>query len=289
MTIPKLSGRKLLAGGVLAAAGLLAGAASAQLPVAGGNHAAQLVQNSPAMQSVPAAVQGQTMIAAYVLAAINDPSRPLADRERDAARKPAEVMAFAGLRPGDTVVDLIPGGGYFTRIFSRIAGPGGKVYALVPAALAEMYPQAVTAAQAVTKEPAYANVTVLVEGVGKLASHGQVDMVWTSQNYHDLHGPKLAPDTAVEVDKAVFAALKPGGTFVIEDHVAEPGSGARDAGALHRIDPELVRKEVTSVGFIFAGETQVLRNPADNHTLKVFDPAIRGHTDQFVMKFRKPI
>lgn len=233
-------------------------------------------------------IQGQTNLAAYVLAAINDPERPLEDRTRDASRKPAVVVAFSGMKPGDTVVDLIPGGGYFTRIFSRVAGPSGKVFALVPLPLAQVAPMAVTQAKAVEQQPAYANVTVLVENFAQLSSHGPVDVVWTSQNYHDLHNPKLAPDAALQMDRAVFDALKPGGVFVIEDHVAEPGSGARDAGTLHRIDKEFVRQEVTSVGFVFAGESFALRNSADTHTLKVFDPAIRGHTDQFVMKFRKP-
>jgi predicted methyltransferase len=227
-------------------------------------------------------------IPAYVLAAVADPQRPAKDRDRDVDRKPAPVVAFAGVKPGDTVVDLIPGGGYFTRIFSRVVGPAGKVYALVPSALAAVAPQAVTAAKAVESEPAYANVSVLVEGVGQLSSHGPLDLVWTSQNYHDLHGLKLPPNSAIDIDKAVFAALKPGGLYVIEDHAAEAGSGVRDAGTLHRIDVAAVRDEVTSAGFVLVGESPVLHNPADTHATKVFDPSIRGHTDQFLLKFRKP-
>jgi predicted methyltransferase len=223
-----------------------------------------------------------------IAAAVADPGRPAEDRARDAARKPAEVVAFAGVKPGDTVVDLIPGGGYFTRIFSKAVGPSGHVYALVPAALAKTYPQAVTTIQAVAAEPAYRNVTVLVEGVGKLAEQGPVDIVWTSQNYHDLHGPSLPPDTASGIDHAVLMALRPGGVYVIEDHVAQAGSGARDAGTLHRIDPAFVRDEVVQAGFVFEAESPILHNMADPHTARVFDPAIRGHTDQFIFKFRKP-
>ncbi|WP_158918579.1 class I SAM-dependent methyltransferase [Caulobacter sp. S45] len=240
-----------------------------------------LVQSSAAQRPMGA-------VPPYVLAAVADPQRPDKDRDRDVDRKPAPVVAFSGLKPGDTVVDLIPGGGYFTRIFSRVVGPAGKVYALVPASLAAVAPQAVTAAKAVGAEPAYANVTVLVEGVGQLSAHAPIDMVWTSQNYHDLHGPKLPPSTALDIDKAVFAALKPGGLYVIEDHAAEAGSGLRDAGTLHRIDVAAVRDEVTSVGFVLVGESPVLHNPADPHTARVFDPSIRGHTDQFLLKFRKP-
>ncbi len=225
---------------------------------------------------------------AAIAAAVADPGRPADDRARDADRKPAEVVAFAGVKPGDTVVDLIPGGGYFTRILSKAVGPTGHVYALVPSYVAKIYPQAATAMQALAAEPAYRNVTVWVEGVGKLAGQGPVDMVWTSQNYHDLHGPSLPPDTASVIDHAVLAALRPGGVFVIEDHVAEAGSGVRDAGTLHRIDPAFVRDEVVSAGFVLEAESPVLRNPLDPHTARVFDPSIRGHTDQFVFKFRKP-
>ncbi len=224
-----------------------------------------------------------------IAAAVADPARPADDRARDPARKPAEVIAFAGVKPGDTVVDLIPGGGYFTRIFSKAVGPTGHVDALVPSYLAKAYPQAATAIQALAADPAYRNVTVWVEGVGKLAGQGPVDLVWTSQNYHDLHGPSLPPDTALAIDRAVFAALRPGGVYLIEDHVAEAGSGVRDAGTLHRIDPAFVRDEVVAAGFVFEGESPVLHNPLDPHTAPVFDPAIRGHTDQFVFKFRKPV
>ncbi len=225
---------------------------------------------------------------ASIVAAVADPARPADDRARDVARKPAEVVAFAGVKPGDTVVDLIPGGGYFTRVFSKAVGPTGHVYALVPSYLAKAYPQSVTAIQAVAADPAYRNVTVWVEGVGKLAAQGPVDLVWTSQNYHDLHGPSLPPNTASEIDHAVLMALRPGGAFVIEDHVAEAGSGVRDAGTLHRIDPAFVRDEVEAAGFTFEADSPVLHNLLDPHTARVFDPAIRGHTDQFIFKFRKP-
>jgi len=237
--------------------------------------AAAQSQASPAMPS-------------SIIAAVADPSRPADDRARDVARKPAEVLAFAGVKPGDTVVDFIPGGGYFTRIFSKAVGPNGHVYALLPADFAKAYPKSVTIIQAVAADPAYRNVTVVVEGVGKLVEQGPIDLVWTSQNYHDLHGPSLPPDTASAIDRAVFMALKPGGAFVIEDHVAEAASGVRDAGTLHRIDPAFVRDEVEAAGFAFEAESPSLRNPLDPHTARVFDPAIRGHTDQFVFKFRKP-
>jgi predicted methyltransferase len=113
-----------------------------------------------------------------------------------------------------------------------------------------------------------------------------VDLVWTSQNYHDLHNfPGL--DVGV-FNKMVFDDLKPGGIYLVLDHRAEAGSGARDTKTLHRIDPETVKKEVLAAGFVFVGGSDLLNQPGDNHSLKVFDPAVRGKTDQFILKFRKP-
>ena len=121
-----------------------------------------------------------------------------------------------------------------------------------------------------------------------LKGAGQYDLVWTSQNYHDLHLSVLKLDV-VGLDKLIFASLKPGGEFFIEDHAAKPGSDVTPtADALHRIDEDFVKKEVESVGFVLAGESDVLRNPADDRTLNVFKPEIRGHTDQFLLVFKKP-
>jgi predicted methyltransferase len=113
------------------------------------------------------------------------------------------------------------------------------------------------------------------------------DLVWTSQNYHDLHLAKLNLDVAA-ANRAIFQALKPGGLYVVVDHAAAAGTGLDIPDKLHRIDPAIVRREVEAAGFKYLGESTVLRNPADDHSLAVFDPAIRGHTDQFVYKFQKP-
>jgi predicted methyltransferase len=214
---------------------------------------------------------------AAVAAAVADPARPDKDRARDAARKPAEMLAFAEVKPGDTVVDLVPGGGYFTRIFAKAVGPKGHVYAVLP----QGFEQLRTSIDPVAA--AYPNVSVVV-ATADMAANAQVDVVWTAQNYHDLRG---AGDMTA-TNKAVFAVLKPGGVYVVLDHAAAPGSGVRDINSLHRIDPAAVRAEVEAAGFRFDGESTALRNPADTHTAKVFDPAIRGHTDQFILKFRKP-
>ncbi|MGH8276820.1 MAG: class I SAM-dependent methyltransferase, partial [Steroidobacteraceae bacterium] len=221
--------------------------------------------------------------------AVADPARPDSDRARDADRKPAESLKFAGVRPGAQVVELIPGSGYFTRLLSVAVGTRGKVYAVAPPRRPNAAPESrdpAAAVQAIAADPHYANVTVLVQHPREYSLPKGVDLVWTSQNYHDFHN---IPDIqVVDIDKAVFDALKPGGVYLVLDHAAEAGSGFRDTSTLHRIDPEAVKKEVESVGFKLEAESNVLHNANDAHTAKVFDAAIRGHTDQFILKFTKP-
>jgi predicted methyltransferase len=217
-------------------------------------------------------------------AAIADPGRPAADTARDAARKPAEMIAFAQLKPGQNVLELLPGGGYFTRIFSKVLGPSGHLYAAVPDPKG---PDAEPAAAAIAAQPGYANITVVA--IQPLPKMPPLDLIWTSWNYHDLHLSRVHVDMA-QVDKGWFALLKPGGVVVIVDHAALPGSPpVETADKLHRIDPAVVKAEMTAAGFVFDGETDVLANPADPHTALVFDPSIRGKTDQFAYRFRKPM
>jgi len=217
-------------------------------------------------------------------ATIADTTRPAADRDRDAERKPAEMLAFAGVKPGMVVVDMLPGGGYFTRLFSDVVGPTGKVIAYVPD---EMYrPKSLEAVTAIAAEPAHANIQpehnpALAPGPANI-----VDVVWTSQNYHDLHN--VSGLDVIAFNKVIYASMRPGGVYVVLDHSAPAGSGLSDTSTLHRIDEATVRKEVEAAGFVFDGESKVLANPADPRTTKVFDPSIRGHTDQFVLRFRKP-
>jgi predicted methyltransferase len=223
-------------------------------------------------------------VAADYSAALSDSHRPAADTARDAARRPAEMLAFAGVKPGMKVMDLIPGGGYFTRLFAAAVGPKGHVYAYQPSEFDGFLKGKEPAVNAVAKE--YPNVTVVRASVNALTVPDKLDVIWTSQNYHDLKNGG-GSDTA-QVNKAAFAALKHGGVYVVLDHAAAPGSGTRDTNTLHRIDPATVKAEVTAAGFVFAGESSVLANAADDHTKAVFDPAIRGHTDQFMLKFKKP-
>ncbi len=223
----------------------------------------------------------------YLVAAVADPSRPEADRDRDADRKPLDMMIFAGVRPGMKVADMIPGGGYFTRIFSRAVGPGGHVYAYVPDELTKLANRD-PAVKAIADDPDYGNVSMIVRDLPQFGAPEKLDIVWTSLNYHDMHAQFMGPVDVAAVNAAVFAALKPGGVYMVVDHVAEPGSGVRDVNTMHRIDPLLARAEIEAAGFVFEGESNVLRNTEDTHALPVFDESIRGHTDQFVYKFRKP-
>ena len=228
-------------------------------------------------------------ISPAVSAAVTDAGRPDADKERDATRKPAESVAFAGIKKGDKVADLLPGRGYFTRIFSKVVGDSGTVYAVTPPPRPNAPAGAPDPAAAVTEiaaNAAYKNVKVHKGSLPELTVPEPVDVVWTSLNYHDIRN--LPNDGYVAFNKSVFTALKPGGTYMVVDHAAAPGSGTRDTSTLHRIDPEIVKKEVTAAGFVFEGAGDFLKNPEDAHDSRVHEETIRGKTDQFILKFRKP-
>jgi predicted methyltransferase len=225
----------------------------------------------------------------YISAAVADPSRPAEDRQRDDNRKPAETIQFAGIKPGEHVAELIPGKGYFTRILSKVVGPTGHVYAVSPPRRPNAPPDSPdpsAATSAIASDPHYSNVSVEVVALAQVKLPAPVDVIWTSQNYHDVHNVPNIDMTAF--NKSVFEALKPGGFYIVLDHAAATGSGARDTSTLHRIDPQIVKKEVEAAGFVLAGESKVLHNSEDAHALAVFDPSIRGKTDQFLLKFRKP-
>ena len=244
--------------------------------------AAAFAQNSPTHPT-----QHASAVPAYISAAVNDPARA-SDVGDDARRKIADVMVFSKVRPGQKVLELIPGSGYFTRVFSGIVGPHGHVFVLWPNEYAKEAADDVVGSDKLAADAHYSNVSVLKQPAAQLSSPELVDLVFTAQNYHDYPDAFMGKVDPVAFDKQVFAALKPGGLFVVIDHVAPAGSGMSDTDTLHRIDPAIVKQQVESAGFKFEGSSNVLSNPADTHTLKVFDKSIRGHTDQFIYRFRKP-
>jgi predicted methyltransferase len=234
---------------------------------------------------VAATAVAAPMVPAYVAAAVADSHRPAADTARDASRKPAEVLAFSEVKPGDKVFEILPSKGYFTRLFSKAVGPSGHVYAVSPTVNPENGQP--VPPMPLIGDPAYPNVSPVALSFASTKSPEPVDIIFTAQNYHDFHLARFKADV-VALDRQLFADLKPGGLLIIEDHAAEAGSGLRDPDKLHRIDEAVVKKEVEEAGFVLVSESDVLRNPADPRTALVFDPSIRGHTDQFLLKFRKP-
>ena len=236
------------------------------MTIAGGTTAAQAQKVSPAVTS-----------------ALADSAR--ADQQGDdARRKAADVLAFSGVKPGNVIVDYLPGAGYWTRIFTGVVGPKGHVYAVWPAAGAKYAEKTLPALQARN----LVNVTAVVQTTNLPTSPKPVDLFWTVQNYHDIANNGGGEGALKAFDKAVFNMLKRGGIYVVIDHADAPGSGLGGTETRHRIDPAAVKAQVQAAGFKFVGESTVLRNPADDHTKAVFDPAIRGTTDQFVYKFKKP-
>jgi predicted methyltransferase len=224
-----------------------------------------------------------------IAAAVTDRSRPATDTIRDENRKPRETLEFAGVKPGDRIADYAAGAGYFTRLFADIVGPGGHVYASVPNALFK-YPNIVKGiADIQTYAVTHPNITVTFASALDAARYPEkLDVFWIAQNYHDLHDSFMGPVDMAAFNRTVYAALKPGGLYIVLDHVAAQGSPAEVTDTLHRIEPSTVRREVEAAGFTFEGESSILANPADLHTAGVFDPSIRGRTDQFILKFRRP-
>ena len=257
---------------------------------------------------------------AYVTAALADPGRAQADRDADALRKPGNMVEFAGIKPGMKVVDISPGGPYyFTRVFSKVVGPNGVVYAVdnpprprpagappaggpppgAPPAAGGMAPGGgrgaggpppggAPGAAPVVRAPIsdYANVKLIAAPIVQgFTLPEKVDVMWTSRNYHDFKNAN--PDLSA-FNKAVFDGLKPGGIFVVLDHAAKEDDTPDVTSRLHRIQSLRVKAEVVAAGFKFVGQDDELRNPQDDDTKRVFEAGEHDHTDQFILKFQKP-
>lgn len=234
--------------------------------------AALLMSSAPviAAQSVPA----------EVTASIADASRPQADKDRDAARRPAELLTFIGAKRGDKISELVPGGGYVTRLLAKVVGPTGHVYATNLPTLNERFK---TGVNPIIADSAYGNVSVVEQPFGELKFSEPLDIVFTSENYHDFQNMGMFKTDTNALDKAAFAALKPGGLYVITDYVSGPGTGMTVTQSLHRIDPAVIKQEVTAAGFMLEGESNAMMNPMDDLTKR----SGQG-SSQIMLKFRKP-
>jgi len=215
-----------------------------------------------------------------VPAANADASRPQANVALDARRKPAEMLTFAGVKPGDKVLEFVPGGGYVTRLLAKIVGPAGHVYA---ANLPTFNENLKTGVDPIIASPAYGNVSKIEQPFDEIRAPEPVDVAWVSENYHDFKNMGMFSTDTNAMDRAIFAGLKPGGTYIVTDYVAAAGSGTRDTQALHRIDPEVIKREVTAAGFTLEAESDALMNPGDNLAARSSQGA-----SQVMFRFRKP-
>jgi len=218
----------------------------------------------------------------YATAAVADAGRPAEQRADDAVRLPAETIAFAMIEPGDVVAELRPGGGYYTRILSKVVGANGKVYAVDSAERLKATPDRMDKIAALATEAAYSNIKVATPPFTSFSVGEPLDAVWTSANYHDMINGQSAEEMAA-FNKAVFNALKPGGIYFILDHAAPEGTGLTATNTTHRIDAAAVKEQVTAAGFTLEAEGDALMRAADDRTTKgAFE------NSQFMLRFRKP-
>ncbi len=226
-----------------------------------------------------------------VAAAIASPDRLTGDSEQDARRKPAEILAFVGVAPGMHVADMFSAGGYYTELLARTVGVKGRVIAYNNGPYANFAKKGIEARYAGDR---LGNVRQLTADVDRFdLAPGSLDAALFVMSYHDLYWrPKdgsWPPTDPQALLRGLMAALKPGGVVVVQDHVASAGSDpVETVDKLHRIDPAVVKRDFAQAGFVFDAESRVLAHPADDHTKLVFDDSIRGRTDQFVYRFRKP-
>jgi predicted methyltransferase len=205
--------------------------------------------------------------------------------------KVSELIRFARVESGSTVIDVYPGDGDWTRLFSDTVGPNGRVYSFVPAEVAHFKNDPLGRMRALAKEPGRENVeAVSADLVAMLEVTGPADVLWLHLFYHDLHTALIQAKgaTAADFNHVVFERLKSGGSYVVVDHAAAAGTTTSDAQSLHRIEPASVREEVQAAGFVLDAESTLLANKDDRHSIKVFDPSIKGATDRFAYRFVKP-
>ena len=205
--------------------------------------------------------------------------------------KLAELIRFSRVEAGATVIDVYPGDGDWTRLFSDVVGPEGRIYSFVPAEVAHFKNDPVGLMRTLAKEPGRENVEVISADLVAMPQPARpADVLWLHLFYHDLHTALMQTkgSTAAEFNRTVYRRLKSGGYYVIVDHATAAGVGMSSAQSLHRIDPATVREEAEAAGFVLDAESTVLANKDDPHSIKVFDPSIKGETDRFAYRFVKP-
>lgn len=237
-----------------------------------------------AVATCPLACLSASQANGAIAAAVRDTARPAGDKQSDRLRKPQETLAFAGVRPGMIVGEFYPGGGYFTRLLSDVVGTSGHIYAVEN----NRWHGSIRADQALLAQCKWRNVSITAQPFGSVRFAKALDLAWVTQNYHDMKIAEEGKVDTVAFDRAVYSALKPGGVYFIIDHQGAPGMTDPEIGKLHRINRDMVVREVTSAGFKLDAEGSFLHNPADDHAKPIFDKSIRGHTDQFVLRFVKP-
>jgi predicted methyltransferase len=225
-----------------------------------------------------------------VAGAVALPGRTADNVKLDESRKPAEVLNFLGLKPGMSVLDLFGANAYWAEITAPVVGPKGHVLVWEPTQFYKGDSQKAFA-EFMAKNP---NVSIVASPFEAPAlPKRKADLVILNLDYHDTYWqsekygiPRMEPAAFL---KAVYAAMKPGAVIGVIDHVANPNTDTRlTVERLHRIDPEVIKADFKRAGFVLAGTSDILRNPADDHGLLVFDPKIRGKTDRAFFKFRKP-
>jgi predicted methyltransferase len=234
--------------------------------------------------AVAAPIAAAPKLANVIASAVANPARPADHREADPLRKPAQTLAFSGVRPGMTVGEFYPGGGYFTRMLSDVVGPKGHVYGIENRG----WKGAVKADQELLAEGKWKNVSIDFQPFGTVNFPRPLDLAWVTQNYHDMKIAEYGKVDTLAFDRAVYKALKPGGIYFILDHQGRRGMTNAEIAKMHRINRDVVVKEVTAAGFRLVAEGNFLRRRGDDHTLPIFDEKIRGHTDQYALKFVKP-
>jgi predicted methyltransferase len=241
-----------------------------------------LIVAAAAPSAAPAAAPSN--LNAIIARAVADPARPAAYRAADRLRKPAETLTFVGVRPGMTIGEFYPAGGYFTRMLSDVVGPTGHIYAIEN----DRWNDSVKDDKAMLAEGKWKNVSLDVQPFGTVKFPRPLDVAWVTQNYHDMKIAKYGKVDTVAFNKAVYKALKPGGIYFILDHQGPANLTPAQIEKMHRINRDVVVREVTAAGFKLAAEGKFLRRSTDDHSKPIFDPSVRGHTDQYALKFVKP-